>query len=361
MKKTTAGAAAAFLAVCLLAGCGGDGGNPAVTNRDLKEMKVESYVKLGDYSNLNVTVAPAEVDPGQWDELTLAVYQSYVSEENGGITDRAVEMGDTVNMDYEGRKDGAAFEGGTASGASLTIGSGEFIDGFEDGLVGVMPGETLDLDLTFPENYRNEELAGQPVVFTVTVNYILPGADEMEDSVVAAMELPEAGTVEELRQYVYDYLMVSAEDTYLYDLQDAIMEALVNASEIEELPETFVDSYKHVYSENLASIAGQNGLDAETYTNYAYGMSSADFVNLYSQVQARQELVLQAIANKEGLTVDDEELQQKLEEFTANAGAASVEEMLGNYDREEYRNYIMSDKVMEFLMDRVTVTEAQTE
>ena len=86
-------------------------GESKETNEDLKQMKVEKYVTLGDYSNLSVSVAPAEVDQDQWDELLLAVYQSNVTADNGGITDRAVATGDTVIIDYEGKKDGVAFEG----------------------------------------------------------------------------------------------------------------------------------------------------------------------------------------------------------------------------------------------------------
>ncbi len=354
MKKKMTGAAALLMALCLLAGCGS---NPAATNRDLNGMNVENYVTLGDYGNITVSVEPVAVKQEEWDELMLAVYRSYVSAENGGITDRPVAMGDTVIIDYEGKKDGVAFAGGTASNASLTIGSKQFIEGFEEGLVGVMPGDTTDLNLTFPEGYGNKELAGQPVVFTVTVHYIQPMAEDMVDSVVAALGVPDVSTVEQLRQYVYDYLHKNAETNYNYKIQDAIMEQLTKVSVINELPESFVDSYSHVFRDSLVSAATSNGIDAETYANYYYGMGSEDYVKLYAQVQARQEVLLQAIANKEGLTVTDEELQERLEELTAQSGLASVEEMLGSYDREEFRNYIMSEKVMEFLMENTTVTE----
>ena len=94
-----------------------------------------------------------------------------------------VESGDTVNIDFEGKKDGVAFDGGTSQGYNLTIGSGSFIDGFEDGLIGVNVGDTVDLNLTFPEGYQNADLAGQDVVFTVTVNFICASnSSEMVDS-----------------------------------------------------------------------------------------------------------------------------------------------------------------------------------
>lgn len=352
MKRKTAGLAALLSALGLLAGCG----NAEVTSRDLNSMRVEKYVTLGDYGGMEVSAALAKVEQAEWDELTLAIYQSHVTAENGGVTDRPVETGDTVNIDYAGEKDGVAFGGGTAQGAQLVIGSGQFIDGFEDGLVGVAPGETVELDLAFPEGYRNQELAGQPVVFTVTVNYIYPGLEEMQDAVVASMGFEEAGTVEELRQYVYDYLKEEAEENYLYDLHDSIMELLMERSEFGELPETFVDSYKNNISTSLESIAAQNGVTADVYTNYFYNMGSQEYVEAVSDMQARQELVLQAVANREGLAVDDEELAAKLEEHAKKQGS-TVEKLLEVFDREDYRNYFMCEKVMEFLVENANITE----
>lgn len=338
----------------LLAGCGGAGNE---TNADLKEMSVDKYVTLGDYNNLNVTVAPAQVDQEQWDQLVYAVYISNVSADNGGITDRAVEDGDTVVIDYEGKKDGVPFQNGSDTGAELTIGSGGFIDGFEEGLKGVMPGETVDLELTFPEDYkRSDELAGQAVVFTVTVHYIVPTADQMEDSVIAALGLPEVNDIAGLRQYVYDYMMESAEENYRYSLQNAIMEQLMAQSAVEELPETFVNSYKHMFSDTISNMAAGSGVDADTITNYYSGMNSEDYINISAQIQAKQEVILQAIANREGLTVGDEELQEKLQEYAREMDVL-VEEMLGTFSEEEYRNYFMSEKVMEFLMERANIAE----
>ena len=179
MKKKTLGLLAAILSVCMLAGCGakdtGDGTGAATDagteSTALKDMDVDKYVTLGEYKGLAVSVDTVEVDEDEWDTLVNNVYYGNITAENGGIMDRAVETGDTVNIDYEGTKDGVAFDGGTAQGYDLTIGSGTFIPGFEDGLVGVKIGDTVDLPLTFPENYT-EELAGKDVVFTVTVNSV---------------------------------------------------------------------------------------------------------------------------------------------------------------------------------------------
>ena len=126
------------------------------------------YVTLGEYKGLTVQDQPVEVTEEQID--SEVEYYIQLADALESVTEGTVEEGDTANIDYEGKLNGEAFDGGTAKGYDLIIGSDSFIDGFEDGLIGVAVGETVDLPLTFPENYGNEELAGQDVVFTVTVN-----------------------------------------------------------------------------------------------------------------------------------------------------------------------------------------------
>lgn len=346
MKKSFWSVVWVLLAAVLSAGCGADEDKP------LNEMDVEKYVTLGDYTNLTVDVEPGTVDEAYLDQLMLATYYNYVTEEDG-ITDRTVQIGDTVNIDYEGKKDGVAFAGGTAAGASLTIGSGEFIDGFEDGLVDVMPGETVDLDLTFPKGYGNADLAGQAVVFTVTVNYIMPGLDDMKDSVVSDMGIEGVGTVEEFRQYAYDYLDSYMQNDYTVRLQNAIIDELIAQSIFGEIPEPMVEAGRQALTENIENIAVANGVTAEFYTNYVYQMSVEEFVNTYAEDGVKQELVLQAIANREGLSVSDEELQSQLEEYTSNAGYASEEEFLGGSSKEDFRDYLMTEKVLQFLTEQI--------
>ena len=340
---------AALFVLCLLAGCGKD------TDVSLNQMKVEKYVTLGDYKSLAVSVEKPAVSDEECDQLLLAVYQSNVTRENGGIVDRSVENGDIVNIDYVGTKDGVAFSGGTASGANLEIGSGSYIPGFESGLIGARPGETRDLNLTFPEDYKNNaELAGQAVVFSVTVNYIQPGMEDMQDSVVAALEIDGVENVQELRQYVYDYLSRNAELQYLYAVQDDIIRQLTEESTIGDLPESFVENYRQLYRNSIEKIALGMNTTPDMYTNYYFGMNSEDYAFLYGEVQARQELLLQAIANQEGWTVGDDELDGLISDYALANGYLSAEELEAEVPREQLRNYFMSERVMEHLVEMVT-------
>lgn len=348
MKKKTAGLLAAMLAAVLFSGCGGE------ENKPLSQLDTDKYVTLGDYNNLtiNVSLEPVQVDEAQLEQLVYEVYCSYVTEESGVVTDRVVEVGDTVNIDYEGKRNGIAFAGGSNQGDFLTIGSGGFIDGFEDGLIGVMPGETVDLDLSFPDPYPpNPDLAGQPVVFTVTVNYIFPTPEDMQDEVVAGMEIVDVNTVEELRQFAYDYLYEITRQDYNLNLENAVIEALVASCVFEELPESLLEESRKTFTANLENTAASYGYTPDTFAAYYYMMSAEELIDTYAPEGARQNLALQAVANKEGLAVDDEELQTLMEEAAVNAGYESVDALMGEVTLEEFRNYFMFERVIDFLME----------
>lgn len=345
MKKKVISILTGILAVGLLAGCG-----QSKTDNPLRNTDVDKYLTLTDYQNLSVTVEPVTVEQEERDYSVMESYSGFATAENSGVTDRAVVNGDTVNIDYVGKKDDVAFDGGTATGAFLVIGSGSYIDGFEDGLVGVKPGETVELELSFPEDYDNTELAGQAVVFSVTVNYIV----ELRDAVVATMGIEGVGTVEELQQHVYDELYASREAEYTKKVKNAIMGVLLEQCTYTELPEAVLESNKE-YVRGIVNAAASYGLDADTYTNYFFGMNAEDYINSYAEQLTKQDIILQAIANREGLNVKDKELRDTLKEYAENAGFDTVEEYLGDASEEEYRNYFMNEKVMDFLLEKTQV------
>lgn len=325
----------------------------------LKDINTEEYVTLGDYKNIEVVVASAEVAPETVEELCAQIYNEHVTAEHGGVLDRAVANGDWVNIDYSGKKDGVAFEGGTAAAQQLEIGSGSFIAGFEEGLVGVMPGETVDLNLTFPEEYHSAELAGQAVVFTVTVNFIYPTSDNWSDDILACDDHAEFSTVEEMRQYIRDYL----EDYYAYyyevDVENAVVEAFMNQCEFKGVPEDLLQSYKDDYALTINNEAAMYGMDADTLCYYYYGVDLATFLDTYVIDSVEQNLAFQAVANAEGMNLNDEDFENRLLELAVAAGCSTVEEYIGANPKEGYREMLMLEDVVSFLVENATVKQPE--
>lgn len=316
---------------------------PLTADMALKDVPVEEYVVLGDYKDIKVSIPTAGEE--EIDVTAKQLYNNMYPAENG-VTDRAVEKGDTANIDYQGKRDGVAFDGGTAEGANLTIGSGQFIDGFEDGLIGVNPGETVDLNLKFPENYGNEDLAGAAVVFTVKVNYIIP--EQMDDTIIANMGIPDVSDKAGLYKYVEDYI----NSFYTSDISEQVLSSFLSTCQFETMPQVLIDQYKGKLRDNMTQTAASNGMDVEQYMNTYYGSDLETFVENYAEQQLQMNMACQAVANKEHLGLSDEELEKKLAEF-AEANQISVEELLTQVTKEDYREYHMYESVLTFLTDMV--------
>ena len=357
MKKKLLPVLTALLTIGLLAGCGNGAANKKTDFSDvpaLKDMDVDQYVTLGDYKTIQVSIERSEVTDEAVDSWVNSYYTTYATEEDG-IKDRAVEMGDLIILDYEGKQDGVAFSGGSAQGASLAIGSGQFIPGFEEGLVGVNPGETVDLNLTFPKEYHNADLAGAEVVFTVTVQYILP--EKIEDAVVAKMGIEGVSNEAQLRQHIKDMLDVYVQNINESSKQSAVLDAFLNACEYQEFPEKLIAKYEDMGRRIINSAAANSGTTPEQFISVNYNMNLESFLAEYSVEALKQNLAMQAVANRENLNVSDEELESSLNEYAANAGYATVEEYLGETTREDFRESFMFDKVFQYLVENAVVVD----
>ena len=223
-------------------------------------------------------------------------------------------------------------------------------------MIGVMPGETVDLNLRFPDNY-NPEMAGKDVVFTVTVRCIRPAAvavADMEDVVAASMGIGGVNTVAEFQQYAYDYL----ESEYKYDVQSGIIEAFMERCEFKELSDDMLEPYRTMWSRVFGMYANRFQISLEQYTAYFYNSDSTSLIKEYAERSLKQDLMLQAVANREGLKISDEELEDMLLKDAEAAGYATVEEYVGEGSKEDYRNDYMNERVLEFLQEKTTVKEA---
>ncbi len=354
MRRRVAGIKTAVLAVAatlmlVTAGCGQDDSEKAY----LKEVEAEKYVKLGEYKGLEVVQPMPEVTEEQRDS-----YINYLLSLNPSD---GAKNGDTVNIDYVGTLDGVAFDGGTAAGQNLTLGSGSFIEGFEEGLVGAKVGDTVELNLTFPENYPAAEMAGKSVIFTVTVNTIMAAQpQELNDAYVKGLDNG-CANVEEYKQYVYDLLMEDATAAYEDAIENSLVNMLMDSCEfIKEPPQAMVDNYEEVLVNNLTAEAASYGMTLGQMMSLVYGTDTASYGNEIKEQAvrfAKQSLMLQAIADKEGLSVSEEELQTEMEELAAAGAYESVEELKKVLDAERYKESMMAQKVMGMLRENAIVKE----
>lgn len=349
MKRIRTIAIAAAIMVGLLTGCSND------NYVKLTDIDYEKYVTLGEYKNMSVTVdTVGEVTEEEVLTEAINIYQYYATEKNGGIKDRAVITGDMVVMDYVGKKDGVAFEGGSATGVGLVIGSGEFLEGFEDGLIGVNPGETVELNLTFPSDYENKQLAGAKVVFTVTIHYIIPA--EMKDEVINNFGYSEFNSVESLKQYIRTKLEEQEAGLQNAEVEKAIFEKLFKASAYKELPDNMVKQYKEVLKGHLEANAAYYGTDASTLIYMYYGKELEEYLDEQVDTYLKYMLTTVAIAKQENLIPTDAEMDQRLHQLATENGYKSVEEMVQfGFVRESLEEQLISDDVVEWLLKNVTI------
>lgn len=285
IKKIVPALAIAGMLATLLAGCtdGNSSSNTGKTDTAATSiMQIEDisqYVEVGEYKGMDINLTGSYiVNDALVEDYTNYYFNlamQYCTEYGEMITDRAIEEGDIAHIDYTGYKDGEAFEGGSTEGAGalLLIGSDSYIDGFEDGLIGVMPGETVDLNLTFPENYGAEELAGAEVVFTVTVNGIV------QEKAIAETWGTLYGVTAESRQDVEDYyrnaLADSAKSSYEEDIESAIASKIIGLVTVkQEFPGALILTYQGSAQDLLSYYAQANGADEESVANYYFGMSA---------------------------------------------------------------------------------------
>lgn len=320
----------------------------------LQDMDIDKYVTLCDYANMNITANKPATD----DETIENYINNYLLV--GSITNRAVEVGDTANIDYVGKKDGEAFSGGTASNYDLSIGSGTFIEGFEDGLVGVMPGETVDLNLTFPDSYSNSDLAGQDVVFTVTVNSIAATAKyatvTVEDMENMGLEYT---SLEELWNTAKTAVEENSEETFNANAMNAIVEKVVEESEVSEIPQWLVDEQMQYYTIYLEQMAQTwYGVDLETFITTLYGESMDDFTAETTEEceeVIKRFLVIEAVARAEGIELPEEDVNAKASEEYADYGYESADDFLQDVGFTTYRISLLQDMVVERLMEIIDV------
>lgn len=355
----------------MLCACGKKGDDSLSDNQI--EVDPDDYVKLGDYSNLSVEVTYydySEEDVKSCVDSELKFYVDYYANSyNLDLYDYQVDLsantvaqGSIVNMDYTGRIDGVAFEGGSAEGAHLVIGSGKFIPGFEDGLVDKQVGETVDLDLTFPEDYQNADYAGKNAVFTVSINSIdTRSMPEYTDELIQTLNISQdITTYQQYEDYIRQYLQDSCDDANEQMLQESIWNAAYGTCEVSDPPQQMVDSFYEDLNEYFETYAQYYSMDLETFISSQMSMDMETYQEKNREAateEAKKELAYMAIAKAEGIVVDDAMMQEAAEAEYADYGYESADAMIQTMGKADFSSYVMRQKVLKRLEEIVTVKE----
>ena len=313
---------------------------------------VSKYVTIGEYKGLELTRTSQPVTD---DDVQAEI--NYNLEDNGSeVKDGTVENGDTVTINFTGTIDGKEFDGGSAEDYELVVGDGEMIDGFEDGIVGMKSGETKELDMTFPDDYYEESVAGKAVVFKVTLQKFTRPA-ELTDEWVA--ENTEYKTVDEYRAAVKTQLEDTAVQTADYELYSDAWNEVQAASEIKDYPKEDVDAAKKSYQELNEKYVKDAGMEMADFLE-SQGMSEEDYESecqQYAESKVEQNLIVQGIMDAEGLSIDDEETQKLKDDLIKEYGFASIDEMIETYGEQEVNESLALLRVERFIVDNANVTE----
>lgn len=294
------------------------------------EVVVKPTVSLGDYKDLTVEVEATKEVSDEEVETRLTNSQNNLAELV--VKETAAENGDTVVIDFVGSVDGVEFEGGKGSNHSLELGSGQFIPGFEEQLVGTKAGETVEVKVTFPENYQAEDLAGKEALFVTTVNEVkakeLP---ELDDELAKDID-EEVETLDELKAKFRKELEESKAEAYNDAVETAVIEAAVANAEIKEIPEEMIHEEVHRAMNEFLGGMQQQGISPEMYFQIT-GTSEDDLHKQYeadADKRVRTNLVIEAIAAAENFTTSDEEVKAEIEDLAGqyNMPVEQVEKLL---------------------------------
>lgn len=335
-------------------------GEPTIENPVIET----DNVVVGDYKNIEIDkVEVTEVT----DEDVQNEFDSYMAvyNEEVEVTDRdTLQDGDIADIDYVGKIDGETFEGGSAEGYKLELGSGSFIEGFEEGLVGVKKGEKKDLNLTFPESYYNSEYAGKDVVFEVTVNGIYKTVEpEVTDEFVK--EKTEFDSIEAYKADIRKTMEESNESTAQNTRRSAIWKEIVANAAVKKYDEEEVKKYILEYKNYMERVIYSSySMSFEAYLTNS-GMEPADFKQTAvtnALAAAKEQMILDAIAEQENLEVTEEEYQEYLNEYMENVGVTSEDELWSKFEEqgskkeeiiESMKDAVIAEKVMVFVENTV--------
>lgn len=323
------------------------------TDVDTSALGTSTLTELGEYRGIEYTPYDTTVT----DEEVEAQVQNLVSNSFNKDPQEVVTETSYVNIDYEGKKDGVAFDGGTAEGQELSIANSGYIDGFAESIVGMKVGETKDCPMTFPENYGNESLAGADVVFTITVNDCwenVPAELNDEFAVNQGYE-----NVEDLYAGVRELYEEQKLQTAESDMEYQLIQGIIDNSTF-ELNEDEIALYVNDIQQQYELYAYYSGYDLETYVSGSFGMTMDEFEEQCREIaiyRIESPLVLTAIAETEGIELGDEEYEARAQEYMEYYGYTTIEELEEDYTRDTVMMQMVSDAALDLVKEAAVIKE----
>ncbi|VIZ48826.1 FKBP-type peptidyl-prolyl cis-trans isomerase (trigger factor) [Streptococcus pneumoniae] len=318
------------------------------------EVVTKPEVKLGDYKNLEVSV---DVEK----EVTDADVEERIERERNNLTElvikeAAAENGDTVVIDFVGSIDGVEFDGGKGENFSLGLGSGQFIPGFEDQLVGHSAGETVDVIVTFPEDYQAEDLVGKEAKFVTTIHEVKAKEVPALDDELAKDIDEEVETLADLKEKYRKELAAAKEEAYKDAVEGAAIDTAVENAEIVELPEEMIHEEVHRSVNEFLGNLQRQGINPDMYFQIT-GTTQEDLHNQYqaeAESRTKTNLVIEAVAKAEGFDASEEEIQKEVEQLAAdyNMEVAQVQSLLS---ADMLKHDITIKKAVELITSTATV------
>ena len=321
------------------------------------EVALKPAVTLGEYKGVEVEKTEVAVSEEEVDKEVDRERESNARELD--IDDRAVENGDKIKLNFEGFVDGVPFEGGKGEDYPLTIGSGSFIPGFEEQLVGANIGEEVEVNVTFPEDYHAEDLKGKPAVFKCTVNEIkvkeLPAADDE-----FAKDVSEFDTLAEYRDDIRAKLLDrKTQDAKREKENKVVAKAVENATM--EIPDAMIDEQVRRMADDFARRIKSQGISVEQYMQFT-GMTADKMLEQMrpeALKRIQNSLVLEAIAKAEDIQISDERLDEEIGKMAEQykMETEKLKELMGDYEKEQMKNDLAIQAAVELITDAAKEVE----
>ena len=321
------------------------------TTRLVSVENVDKYITIGEYKGLTLDNT---VDAITDDDVQAQIDQD-LQDKAEPVSDGAKE-GDLVTVNYVGTKNGQTFDGGTANNYDFVIGQGQMFDEFENGVIGMKKGETKEIKIDFPSDYADETLAGQEVVYKVTVQNVRR-AGELTDEWVA--KNTDYTTVDEYQESVRSQLEEEAKNSAQEVLKNTAWSTVLENSEVKEYPQEDVDSAISEFKSSMEVYAKQADMTLEEFID-SQGISQDDFdehCQQYAEGKVKQNLIIQGIMDAEGLSLDDKESLQLQEKLVEQMGAGDIAELVGTYGQTYVDESIGLLRVEDFIIKNASVSD----